>query len=111
MQHNPVQDTNLQPAAPVKVKQRPIPYEGKLRAAALRVPAVIRQCSGIFVFGKRIKSLVFTTDMAIIRNVDADAVFAVTPSPHNPPSPTPSWRPLTSPSSLGSAEALPWASG
>lgn len=79
MQQTPVQESNLQPAAPAKVKQRPIPYEGKLRAAALRVPAVIRQCSGIFVFGKRIKSLVFTTDMSIIRNVDADAVFAVHP--------------------------------
>lgn len=79
MQQPPVRETNLQPAAPVKVKHRPIPYEGKLRSAALRVPAVIRQCSGIFVFGKRIKSLVFTTDMSIIRNVDADAVFAVHP--------------------------------
>lgn len=71
--------TNLQPVPPAKPKERPIPYEGRLRAAALRVPAVIRQCSGIFVFGKRIKSLVFTTDMAIIKNVDADAVFAVHP--------------------------------
>ena len=31
------------------------------------------------VFGKRIKSLVFSTDLAIIRNVNADAVFAVYP--------------------------------
>lgn len=29
--------------------------------------------------GRRIKSLVFTTDLAIIRNYDADAVFAVYP--------------------------------
>ena len=29
--------------------------------------------------GRRIKSLVFTTDLAIIRNCDADAVFAVYP--------------------------------
>ena len=79
MNQIPVQEYNLPPAEPVKVKHHPIPYEGRLRAAALRVPAVIRQCTGIFVFGKRIKSLVFTTDMAIIRNVDADAVFAVHP--------------------------------
>ena len=31
------------------------------------------------VFGKRIKSLVFSTDLCIIRNVNADAVFAVYP--------------------------------
>ena len=68
MNQIPVQEYNLPPAEPVKVKHHPIPYEGRLRAAALRVPAVIRQCTGIFVFGKRIKSLVFTTDMAIIRN-------------------------------------------
>ena len=29
--------------------------------------------------GRRVKSLVFTTDLAIIRNCDADAVFAVYP--------------------------------
>ena len=35
--------------------------------------------SGINVFGKRIKSLVYTTDLAIIRNVNADAIWAVYP--------------------------------
>lgn len=52
---------------------------GKLRSFALRVPEQISQCSGIVINGKRIRSLVFTTDVAIIRNVDADAVFAVYP--------------------------------
>ncbi len=52
---------------------------GKLRSFALRVPEQINQCSGIVINGKRIRSLVFTTDVAIIRNVDADAVFAVYP--------------------------------
>ena len=59
--------------------ERPIPFDGNLRAEALRIPQVIRKCTGIFVFGKRIKSLVFSTDLAIIKNVDADAVFAVHP--------------------------------
>lgn len=59
--------------------ERPIPFDGNLRAEALRIPPVIRKCTGIFVFGKRIKSLVFSTDLAIIKNVDADAVFAVHP--------------------------------
>lgn len=54
-------------------------YEGRLRRHMLRVPPVIRECSGIVIMGKRIKSLVFTTDLCILRNVDADAVFAVHP--------------------------------
>ena len=46
---------------------------------APQMPAPIDECSGIMVFGKRIKSLVFSTDLCIIRNVNADAVFAVYP--------------------------------
>ena len=49
--------------------QMPAPIDGTLRQFALRVPSVIDECSGIMVFGKRIKSLVFSTDLAIIRNV------------------------------------------
>lgn len=43
------------------------------------MPSIIREASGIIIFGKRIKSLVFTTDVAIIRNTNADAVIAVYP--------------------------------
>ena len=50
-----------------------------LRSHALTVPEEIGACSGIVVFGKRIQSLVYTTDIAIIRNVNADAIFAVYP--------------------------------
>ncbi len=53
--------------------------EAKLRKHFLKIPPAIRECSGILVLGKRIKSLVFTTDLSIIRNVDADAVLAVYP--------------------------------
>ena len=60
--------------------KRPIPtYTGELRKHALHVPAVIRECSGSVVFGRRIKSVVFTTDLCIVRNIDADAVLAVYP--------------------------------
>ena len=61
------------------MKEMPTAIEGTLRKSFLRVPEVIRQCSGINVFGKRIKSLVYTTDLAIIRNVNADAIWAVYP--------------------------------
>ena len=43
------------------------------------MPVEIRKASGIVIYGRRIKSLVFTTDLAIIKNCDADAVFAVYP--------------------------------
>lgn len=60
-------------------KSFPTPIEGSLRKQALKIPPAIRHCSGIIIFGKRIKSLVFSTDLAIINNIDADAVLAVHP--------------------------------
>ena len=60
-------------------KQLPSPIDGNLRKFQLRVPETIRKCSGIVVFGKRIKSLVFSTDLCIIKNVNADAIIAVYP--------------------------------
>ena len=54
-------------------------YEGNLRKHALSVPRCISECSGIRVFGRRIKSLVFSTDVAIIKNINADAIIAVYP--------------------------------
>lgn len=47
--------------------------------ADLAVPAVIRTAPGIFVQGRRIRSLVFSTDLAVICHCDADAVLAVYP--------------------------------
>ena len=61
------------------MKQFPTPIEGTYRKAALKVPEAIYRCSGIMVFGKRIKSLVFSTDLSIIKNVNADAIIAVYP--------------------------------
>lgn len=61
------------------VKPLPPRVDGTLRNFALRVPEVVRQCSGIVVFGRRIKSLAFTTDLSIIRNINADAILAVYP--------------------------------
>lgn len=43
------------------------------------MPQECYAASGIIVNGRRIKTFVFTTDIAIIRNCDADAVFAVYP--------------------------------
>lgn len=58
----------------------PTPQIGsKLRHQILRMPEAINSASGISVFGRVIKSLIFSTDLAIIKNCDADAVFAVYP--------------------------------
>lgn len=53
--------------------------EGNLRKHMVKVPEAILQVSGIRIFGKLIKSLVFTTDIAIIKNCNANAVIAVYP--------------------------------
>lgn len=50
-----------------------------LRQDIVKVPEVIKDVSGIRVFGKRIKSILFSTDIAIIYNTNADAVIAVYP--------------------------------
>lgn len=61
-------------------QKKQVPFvESRLRHNILEMPKEIRQASGIVIYGRRIKSLVFTTDLAIIKNCDADAVFAVYP--------------------------------
>ena len=62
-----------------KVKKYVPEYRGQLRDHCIEIPRCITQASGIRIFGRRIKSLVFTTDIAIIRNINADAVIAVYP--------------------------------
>lgn len=53
--------------------------KGLLRKHMIIIPEVVQYASGIKIFGKNIKSLVFTTDVAIIKNINADAVIAVYP--------------------------------
>ncbi|MCB2301072.1 hydrolase [Clostridium tagluense] len=53
--------------------------KGTLRSHMIELPSAIRDASGIVIFGKRLKSFVFTTDVAVIRNTNADAVIAVYP--------------------------------
>lgn len=62
-----------------KTRKKVPEYEGNLRSHMIKVPTCISECSGIRVFGRRIKSLAFTTDVAIIRNINADAIIAVYP--------------------------------
>ncbi|MDL2235185.1 hypothetical protein LJC07_03390 [Christensenellaceae bacterium OttesenSCG-928-L17] len=53
--------------------------EGTLRSHMIKVPEIINQATGISIFGKLIKSLAFTTDVAIIKNINANAIIAVYP--------------------------------
>lgn len=53
--------------------------EGFLRDFMLHVPEEINTCSGIWLKGRLIKSIVFSTDVSIICNSNADAVLAVYP--------------------------------
>ncbi|AOT72874.1 hydrolase [Geosporobacter ferrireducens] len=51
----------------------------ELRKKIIEVPQSIYKASGIKILGKRIKSLLFSTDVAIIKNTNADAIIAVYP--------------------------------
>lgn len=55
-----------------------------LRQDIVKMPKAIWECSGIKIYGRLIRAVIFTTDVAIIANTNADAVLAVypfTPSP------------------------------
>lgn len=53
--------------------------KGYLRDFRINIPEAIYESKGIKIFGRRIKSIVFSTDVSIIRNCNADAVIAVYP--------------------------------
>ncbi|NLK39109.1 MAG: hydrolase [Clostridiales bacterium] len=53
--------------------------EGNLRKHMIRVPEIINKAPGIRIFGRLIKSILFSTDVAIIKNCNANAVIAVYP--------------------------------
>lgn len=62
------------------IKDKYIPeIESSLRKKPVLMPNAIYNASGIRIQGTRIKSLVFSTDIALIRNCNAQAVFAVYP--------------------------------
>lgn len=50
-----------------------------LRQDIVQMPEIIKECSGIRIYGRRIRSILFTTDVSIIANHNADAILAVYP--------------------------------
>lgn len=64
----------------INMSEQNIPeVKGSLRDFMLKVPEPIYRCSGIKILGRRLKSILFSTDVSIVRNTNADAVIAVYP--------------------------------
>lgn len=67
------------------VEEKQIPsILSDLRQELVTMPEVMKECTGIRIYGRRIRSILFTTDVSIIANTNADAILAVypfTPSP------------------------------
>ncbi|MEO8934327.1 MAG: hydrolase [Xanthomarina sp.] len=61
------------------MKRKPPSFTSRLRTNIVSVPEIIDTCSGIHVFGQLLKSFIFSTDVAIIRNTNANAIIAVYP--------------------------------
>lgn len=53
--------------------------DGGLRKHIISMPECIQRATGIRIIGKLIRSIIFSTDAAIIKNSNADAVIAVYP--------------------------------
>lgn len=64
---------------PVKKAKYVPEIKGVLRSKFIELPQCIANASGIKIFGRRIKSILFSTDVSIIKNTNADAVIAVYP--------------------------------
>ena len=61
-------------------KEKYVPdVKSLLRTRIIEVPQVIYKASGIKILGTRIKSLLFSTDVAIIKNSNANSIIAVYP--------------------------------
>lgn len=54
-------------------------YESKWRYLIISAPEIIQTAPGIKIFGRVMRSFLFTTDVALIKNSDADAIMALYP--------------------------------
>ena len=50
-----------------------------LRDSIIAMPSCIKEASGIIIYGKRIKSIVYSLDVSLIANTNADAILCVYP--------------------------------
>lgn len=61
------------------VKKPPLSISSNIKRNYVNIPESIRKANGLSIYNKRIRSLVFTTDLAIIKNNNADGIIAVYP--------------------------------
>src|SRR5690606_18238263 len=61
------------------IMKKPPQFTSRLRYNIVMVPEIINTWSGIRIFGQLLKSFLFSTDVAIIRNTNANAIIAVYP--------------------------------
>lgn len=54
-------------------------YENSLRTFLIEMPPLIYQVEGIRVFGRTLRSFIFSTDIAVLRNTNADGALAMYP--------------------------------
>lgn len=66
-------------SAPEEQRKQSPELATSLRRHSIMMPDSIYQCSGIRIMGTRIKSVIFTTDVAILANNNAQAVLCVYP--------------------------------
>src|SRR5690606_2242278 len=59
-------------------------FRKQLPKKELMTPEIIQNCEGLPLGNRIVKSLLFSTDMALIENNDADAVLAVYPFSPSP---------------------------
>ena len=69
---NPQQSSVEMPSAPKQLHSH-------FRKCELPIPPVLNEASGIDMYGRTLKSFVYSTDPYIIRNCNADAVLALAP--------------------------------
>lgn len=62
-----------------EIQAEPKVIEGAFRRAELPLPREVRKAPGIKLYNHLVRSFVFSTDLVVIRNCDADAVLAVYP--------------------------------
>jgi hypothetical protein len=65
--------------APATVPPTAPDVRGRLRRQFIRLPVIIREVPRVRILNRHIRSVVFSTDVAVMRNTDADAVIAVYP--------------------------------
>lgn len=78
-EHHITEEVKQEPLYLNYQQREPKALSGVYRKCELPLPKEISEATGISVFGRTLKSSLFSTDPYVIRNTDADAILAVAP--------------------------------